>query len=88
MIDRSVSQAFALGCPVITSYKPDLLPFGATWDLCYIKCADDYSNLITTIGLTADSVYEEVAQRAKEQFKRYCTPEAIGKYLEEIVSYV
>jgi len=88
MIDRSVSQAFALGCPVITSYKPDLLPFGATWDKCYIKCSDDYSDLITKIGLTADSIFIEVAQRAKEQFNKYCTPEAIGKYLEEIVSYV
>ena len=27
-------------------------------------------------------------ERAKWTFNKYCTPEAIGKYLEEIVSYV
>ena len=85
MIDRSVSQMFALGCPVITSYKPDLLPYGATWDLCYILVDNDYNNLIPKLSTLKEQNLIAVGERAKYQFKTYCTPQAIDKYLKEIV---
>ena len=85
MCDRSESQMFALGCPVITSYIPDLLPQCATWDSCYIKCADDYSDLTKIIYSVTDEELLKASHRAKWVFENYCTPEAIDKYLKEIL---
>lgn len=85
MVDRSTIQMFALGCPVITTYIPDLLPYGNTWDNCYIPCMDDYIDLVARAKTAKSDHLIVISERAKTQFDNFCTPKAIDKYLQEII---
>ena len=85
MVDRSTIQMFALGCPVITTHIPDLLPYGNVWDGAYITCMDDYIDLVSRAKTATKERLISVSEFSKFQFDKFCTPKAIGKYLEEVI---
>ena len=85
MADRATLQMFALGMPTITPHIPDLLPNYQTWDGCYLKCKDEYSDLTDIIDNVTDEELLRVSKASKAKFKEYCTPEAIGKYIQSFL---
>lgn len=99
MLDRAHLQYLAFGCPTIAPTIPECLPFGKkligyddiqtlipqTTHCHYLRCKDDYSNLLTMLTWKNLHSYQhpflEMGMNAKKMFKETCTPEAIGKWI-------
>jgi len=101
MLDRAHLQYLAFGCLTLAPNIPECLPFGhklvgyddlqtlvpQTTPCHYLRCRDDYSNLLTI--LTWKSIHSfqhpfvEMGMNAKQLFKDTCTPEAIGRWILE-----
>ena len=101
MIDRGHLQYLSFGCLTISPDLPECLPFGKKligYDMwpqliptrtgChYLKCKDDYSNLLNIImwkGIHSFvHPFVEIGMNAKTLFKETCTPEAIGQWIKQ-----
>lgn len=99
MIDRGHLQYLAFGCLTVSPDLPECLPFGRKLigydnfpklmpqktDAHYLKCKDDYSNLISIImwnGIHSFvHPFSQISENAKTLFKETCTPEAIGRWI-------
>ena len=85
MVDRAPLQLMAFGCCVLSANIPEQLPFGLSFDDCYWKMKDDYSDLIPLIQeypKNSSSVYKKIGDNAKELFMKTCTPESMGVWIE------
>jgi len=85
MVDRGQIQLMSFGCCTVSPYLPEQLPFGLSFDDCYWKMKDDYSDLIPLIQeypKNSSSVYKKIGDNAKELFMKTCTPESIGDWVE------
>jgi hypothetical protein len=85
MIDRAPLQLMAFGCCVLSATIPEMLPFGLSFENCYWRMQDDYSDLVPLIQeypKSSSSLYQRIGDRAKVLFKKTCTPEAIGDWID------
>jgi hypothetical protein len=85
MVDRSHMQLFALGCPVITTKLPEYFPYWKQLEegKHYIKCADDYRDVISIIQNTSSKTLKEIGANAKEFFFETSTPAKIAGWIEQ-----
>ncbi len=92
MLDSAQLQLMGFGVCTISPNLPDLLPFGKQplGFVHYIPCKDDYSDLREIIDRCFGNkgVCRNIGKDAKELFKSTCTPQAIGKWMEERVRAV
>jgi len=84
MIDRGQLQYFAFGCCTISPNLPDILPFNNKIidGKHYIKCKDDYSDLISIINNLKIEDSLEIGRNAKSLFKNACIPEKIDQWIK------
>ena len=88
MIDRGHLQYLAFGCYTISPLLPEILPFNNILvpGVHYAQCKDDYSDLINIIMSkhvnSNQTSYKDTGENAKKLFKKTCTPEAIGKWIQ------
>lgn len=89
MLDRAQIQMFAMGCCIITTKIPNILPnnLKPIPGEHYIKCKDDYSDLIELIEWCKDNrnACVEIGNNAKELFDLTLTPVSIEKYINNII---
>lgn len=84
MIDRGHIQFMGFGCCTISSNLPEKLPFNQNFveNVHYIKCKDDYSNLIDLLNdALLKNKYIEIGRSAKILFKKTYTPKIIGELI-------
>ncbi len=89
MIDRAHVQMFAFGMCVITTEIPVTFPNDKKPlpGIHYIKCKDDYSDLINLIEWCKDNRNRciEIGNNAKVLFDESLSPKAMGIYLKKII---
>lgn len=85
--DRGHIQYMAFGCATISPNLPEVLPFNNTIipDIHYIRCNDDYSDLIEIIENLDIEKLKFIGNNAKQLFKQSCTPEVLGKWITNYV---
>jgi hypothetical protein len=99
MLDRGHLQYLAFGCLTVAPNIPECLPFGNRLvgysdyltlvpfktECNYLKCKDDYSDLIKILTWKSIHSYahpfSEMGENSKKLFKETCTPEAIGRWI-------
>jgi hypothetical protein len=73
-----------LGCCTISPNLPEILPCNYTLepDVHYIKCKDDYSDLIDKIEICKENPQfcKDIAQNAKK-IGNFCTAESLMKWI-------
>ena len=92
MLDRGHYELLGLGVCTISPYIPTVLP----WDKMflpnqhYIKCRDDYKDLIEKIEWckTHRDQCVEIGNNAKEMFDKYCTPEKYWEWIDVCIEKV
>lgn len=89
MIDRAHVQMFGLGACVITTEIPNTFPNNKKPKpgIHYIKCKNDYSDLIELIEWCKSNREEcvKIGNNAKQLFNESLTPKAIHKHLKKII---
>ncbi len=89
MIDRAHVQMFAMGCCVITTEIPNIFPnnLKPIPNIHYIKCKDDYSDLIELIEWCKDNRKKciEIGDNAKELFDLTLLPSSIEKQIKQLI---
>ncbi len=94
MLDRGQLQLMAFGVCTISPNLPEFLPpFDSRFQNlhgCYMQCKDDYSDLVDCIEWCATHRPQcvDVGRWAKTFFERSCTPEAVGKWLAQIMKEI
>jgi hypothetical protein len=87
MIDRANLQMFGFGCCTISPNLPEILPYNNTIipDVHYIRCEDDYSDLINKIEWCKSNRDKciEIGNNAKEIFQKCCTPDKLIEWIKE-----
>jgi len=85
MVDRAHMQLFGLGCPVITTKLPEYFPFWKQLEegKHYIKCADDYSDLLSIIRNVKKEELIEIGKNAQEFFFETSTPTKLVEWIEQ-----
>lgn len=84
MLDRAQMQYMALGCPTISPFLPEILPFDRSFTP--FMCLNDYSDLLKIIDLISlDKGVNELVEYNKKIFNWSCTPIAIFHWLEYIL---
>ncbi len=94
MLDRGQLQLMAFGVCTISPHLPERLPL-INSDIqnlhgCYAQCKDDYSDLIECIEWCKENKEAciVIGQWGKTVFEQFCTPEAVGKWLAQIMKEV
>lgn len=89
MIDRSHVQMFGLGCCVITTEIPNIFPNKKKPipGVHYIKCKNDYSDVIEIIEWCKKNRNEcvKIGNNAKILFEESLTPNSIGVHIKKIL---
>ena len=90
MLDRGQVQYMAFGACTISPYLKTILPYYQKLipNRDYIKCEDDYSDLIERIEWARNN-YEEcilMGQRAKNKFLSYCSPTEIRRWIDKTIN--
>jgi len=89
MLDRGHMQYMAFGCCTISPNLPEVLPFNKPLidGEHYIRCADDYSDLIPILErhrMSSDvKIYSYIGNTAKQLFKQTSTPESLGEWIRQ-----
>ena len=90
MLDRGHIQYLGLGVCTISPYLINYLPGGGTMEpgVHYVKCADDYSDLVDTIEWCRNNrdACVEIGRNAKKLFMERFTPEPLWAYVREMLS--
>lgn len=90
MVDRGHLEQLALGvctiCPEIREYFPGFVLLQP--DIHYIKCADDYSDLITKIEWCRKNrdKCREIGNNAYRFYWDYCSPTPYWKWIEKVIT--
>jgi hypothetical protein len=84
MTDRGQLQYMGFGCCTVSPNLPEKLPFANEIipDFHYIRCQDNYSDLIDILNNLIPKKCIEIGQNAKYLFKNICTPEILKKWIE------
>ena len=89
MFDRAHAQMFGFGCCLITTEIPNILPnnIKPMPGVHYIKCKNDYSNLIELIEWCKNNraACVEIGNNAQELFDNSLTPKAMNNYIKKIL---
>jgi len=97
MLDRAQLQMMAFGCCTISPYLYEIVPYGAEdgskpmslqpW-LHYIRCKDDYSDLVEKIKWCESNKNKcvEIGQNAKRAFLHFLTPWNLCRDINSIVN--
>lgn len=84
MLDRAQLQYMAFGCCTMSPRLPELLTkTQLTEDVHYVQCKDDYSDVVELLEENDRKKWQHIGHLAKQRFLATCTPEAIGKLIEE-----
>ena len=85
ILDRGQFQMMAFGVCTISPKINTILPYNISLisGVDYIKCKDDYSDLIEKIEWCKTHRKEciKIGQNAKDLFQQYCTPKKIVKWI-------
>ena len=85
MIDRGQMELFGLGVCTISPVLNTVLPYNqlATPGVHYIKCADDYSDLIDIINQLYNNLNfaNQIGHNARELFESYFSPVSYWKWI-------
>jgi len=89
MLDRGHAQYMAFGCCTISPNLPEILPFNEKIipDWHYIRCADDYSDLVDKIEWCKTHREEciDIGINAKNLFNKCCVPDRLVDWIKENV---
>jgi|TARA_R110000822_G_scaffold35431_1_gene99892 hypothetical protein len=89
MFDRAHGQMFGFGCCLITTEIPNTLPnnLKPIPGTHYLKCKDDYSDLINLIEWCKKNRVEciKIGNNAQQLFDESLTPDAMNKHLKKIL---
>ncbi|WP_431855734.1 hypothetical protein [Azospirillum sp.] len=86
MLDRGQYQYMALGAATVSPYLPELLPFDATLDGCYIPCRDDYADLTAVIDGIDDEALLATGRRAADLFQRTSMPDRLVEWVDRCLA--
>ena len=84
MLDRGQFQYMAFGVCTISPNLPEILPFNTKIipGKHYIKCSDDYSDLINIINSLNTETCLEIGKNAKSLFDKTSSPKAIMEWIK------
>lgn len=86
MLDRYPTQLMAVGCAVVMPETKYPMPGGLLVPgVHYVKCRDDYQDLLEVIDGCSKSHLIQIGNNAKKFFKRNLTPGPLCKYIDDIV---
>ncbi|WP_137142175.1 hypothetical protein [Azospirillum brasilense] len=85
MLDRGQLQYMALGAATVSPRLPEVLPFDANLDGCYLPCADGYEDLTSVIANADDATLEAIGRKAADVFERSCTPARLVEWVERCI---
>ena len=89
ILDRGHIQYLSFGCCTISPELPEMLPYNIKLiDMVdYIKCKDDYSDLIEKIEWCRNNrnICIEIGKHAKKKFKKYLIPEKLLQWIMECI---
>lgn len=87
ILDRGHLQYLAFGCCTISPEITDRITFGKQLipNVHYIKCADDFSDVIDIVNSLNKNHCLEIGENAKKLFKETCLPHIIIDQIKTLV---